>query len=103
MDCGAGPDSIKGAKRMLERQEEQVWDILDEVIHEHPVLLNRAPTLHKLSILAFKPVLIDGDGLTALADDLSVLEQRFDGRYFCLLYTSPSPRDLSTSRMPSSA
>ncbi|STX07984.1 DNA-directed RNA polymerase subunit beta' [Klebsiella pneumoniae] len=51
--------TIKAAKKMVEREEAVVWDILDEVIREHPVLLNRAPTLHRLGIQAFEPVLIE--------------------------------------------
>ena len=53
-------DTIKSAKRMLERREEHVWDILEEVIHQHPVMLNRAPTLHRMGIQAFEPKLIEG-------------------------------------------
>ena len=56
-------DTIKSAKRMLERREEHVWDILEEVIHQHPVLLNRAPTLHRMGIQAFEPVLIEGNAI----------------------------------------
>jgi DNA-directed RNA polymerase subunit beta' len=56
-------DTIKSAKRMLERRDEQVWDILDEVIRDHPVLLNRAPTLHRMGIQAFEPVLIEGNAI----------------------------------------
>src|SRR5688500_4980955 len=56
-------DTIKSAKRMLERRDEEVWDILDEVIRDHPVLLNRAPTLHRMGIQAFEPVLIEGDAI----------------------------------------
>src|SRR5919204_352208 len=52
--------TIKQAKEMVERQESVVWDILEEVIREHPVLLNRAPTLHRLGIQAFEPVLVEG-------------------------------------------
>jgi len=48
---------------MLERRDEQVWDILEEVIHQHPVLLNRAPTLHRMGILAFEPVLVEGNAI----------------------------------------
>src|SRR3546814_10215524 len=51
--------TIKAAKRMVEKERPEVWDILEEVIREHPVLLNRAPTLHRLGIQAFEPVLID--------------------------------------------
>jgi len=53
-------DTIKSAKRMLERRDEEVWDILEEVIRDHPVLLNRAPTLHRMGIQAFEPVLHRG-------------------------------------------
>ena len=56
-------DTIKSAKKMLERKDEEVWDILEEVIDEHPVLLNRAPTLHRVGIQAFEPVLIEGNAI----------------------------------------
>jgi len=56
-------DTIKSAKRMIERRDEQVWDILEEVIHQHPVLLNRAPTLHRMGIQAFEPVLVEGNAI----------------------------------------
>ncbi|OHB56399.1 MAG: DNA-directed RNA polymerase subunit beta' [Planctomycetes bacterium GWF2_50_10] len=56
-------DTIKSAKRMLERRDEQVWDILEEAIHQHPVLLNRAPTLHRMGIQAFEPVLVEGNAI----------------------------------------
>jgi len=56
-------DTIKSAKRMIERQDREVWDILDEVTHQHPVLLNRAPTLHRMGIQAFEPVLIEGNAI----------------------------------------
>ncbi len=56
-------DTIKGAKRMLERREEHVWDILEEVIHQHPVMLNRAPTLHRMGIQAFEPMLVEGNAI----------------------------------------
>ncbi len=56
-------DTIKSAKKMLERKDEQVWDILEEVIKNHPVLLNRAPTLHRMGIQAFEPVLIEGNAI----------------------------------------
>ncbi len=52
--------TIKAAKKLVEREEAEVWDILEEVIREHPVMLNRAPTLHRLGIQAFEPVLIEG-------------------------------------------
>src|SRR3989339_268721 len=56
-------DTIKSAKRMLERREEHVWDILEKVIHQHPVLLNRAPTLHRMGIQAFEPILVEGNAI----------------------------------------
>ncbi|MFV0446189.1 MAG: DNA-directed RNA polymerase subunit beta' [Planctomycetaceae bacterium] len=56
-------DTIKSAKRMLERKDEEVWDILDEVITNHPVLLNRAPTLHRMGIQAFEPTLVEGNAI----------------------------------------
>ena len=55
--------NIKSAKRMVERVRPEVWDVLDEVIHDHPVLLNRAPTLHRLGIQAFMPVLVEGSAI----------------------------------------
>ena len=56
-------DTIKSAKRMLERKDEEVWDILDEVITNHPVMLNRAPTLHRMGIQAFEPTLVEGNAI----------------------------------------
>ncbi|MDI6732933.1 MAG: DNA-directed RNA polymerase subunit beta' [Planctomycetota bacterium] len=57
-------DTIKSAKKMLERKSEEVWDVLDDVIKEHPVLLNRAPTLHRMGIQAFQPILVEGNAIT---------------------------------------
>ena len=56
-------DTIKSAKKMLERKDEEVWDILEEVIQNHPVLLNRAPTLHRMGIQAFEPTLVEGNAI----------------------------------------
>ena len=56
-------DTIKSAKRMLERRDPEVWDILEEVIDQHPVMLNRAPTLHRIGIQAFEPVLVEGNAI----------------------------------------
>ena len=56
-------DTIKSAKKMLERRSDEVWDILEEVIRNHPVLLNRAPTLHRMGIQAFEPVLVEGNAI----------------------------------------
>jgi DNA-directed RNA polymerase subunit beta' len=55
--------NIKSAKRMVERSRPHVWDVLEEIIHEHPVLLNRAPTLHRLGIQAFEPILVEGKAI----------------------------------------
>jgi DNA-directed RNA polymerase subunit beta' len=56
-------DTIKSAKKMIERRGEQIWDILEEVIRQHPVLLNRAPTLHRMGVQAFEPVLVEGNAI----------------------------------------
>ncbi|MDY7011344.1 MAG: DNA-directed RNA polymerase subunit beta', partial [Planctomycetota bacterium] len=56
-------DTIKSAKKMLERREREIWDVLEEVIYQHPVLLNRAPTLHRMGIQAFEPVLVEGNAI----------------------------------------
>jgi len=56
-------DTIKSAKKMIERRGEQIWDILEEVIYQHPVLLNRAPTLHRMGVQAFEPVLVEGNAI----------------------------------------
>ncbi|HZN62012.1 MAG TPA: DNA-directed RNA polymerase subunit beta', partial [Planctomycetota bacterium] len=56
-------DTIKSAKKMLERRDEGVWDILEEVIKDHPVMLNRAPTLHRMGIQAFEPQLVEGNAI----------------------------------------
>ena len=56
-------DTIKSAKRMLERREPEIWDVLEEVIYQHPVLLNRAPTLHRMGLQAFEPVLVEGNAI----------------------------------------
>ncbi|MBU0717259.1 MAG: DNA-directed RNA polymerase subunit beta', partial [Planctomycetes bacterium] len=56
-------DTIKSAKKMLERRDQAIWDILEEVIYQHPVMLNRAPTLHRMGIQAFEPVLVEGNAI----------------------------------------
>ena len=56
-------DTIKSAKRIIERRDDQVWDILEEAIHQHPVLLNRAPTLHRMGVQAFEPILVEGNAI----------------------------------------
>jgi DNA-directed RNA polymerase subunit beta' len=71
--------TIKGARRMVERARIEVWDILDEVIKDHPVLLNRAPTLHRLSIQAFQPVLIEGKSIKIHPLVCTAFNADFDG------------------------
>jgi len=71
--------TIKAAKEMVERQEPAVWDILEEVIHDHPVLLNRAPTLHRLGIQAFEPVLVEGKAIKIHPLVCTAFNADFDG------------------------
>jgi len=71
--------TIRSAKKMIERQEPEVWDILDEVTRGHPVLLNRAPTLHRLSIQAFEPVLIEGEAIRIHPLVCTAYNADFDG------------------------
>ena len=71
--------NIKSAKRMVERARPQVWDVLEEVIREHPVLLNRAPTLHRLGIQAFEPVLVEGKAIKIHPLVCTAFNADFDG------------------------
>ena len=71
--------NIKSAKRMVERRRPQVWDVLEEVIKEHPVLLNRAPTLHRLGIQAFEPVLVEGKAIQIHPLVCTAFNADFDG------------------------
>jgi len=71
--------NIKSAKRMVERQRPQVWDVLEEVISEHPVLLNRAPTLHRLGIQAFEPQLVEGKAIQLHPLVCEAFNADFDG------------------------
>jgi DNA-directed RNA polymerase subunit beta' len=71
--------NIKSAKRMVERRRSQVWDVLEEVIKEHPVLLNRAPTLHRLGIQAFEPVLVEGKAIQIHPLVCTAFNADFDG------------------------
>ncbi|GLS84842.1 DNA-directed RNA polymerase subunit beta' [Paraferrimonas haliotis] len=71
--------TIKAAKKMVEREVGEVWDVLDEVIREHPVLLNRAPTLHRLGIQAFEPVLIEGKAIQLHPLVCAAYNADFDG------------------------
>ncbi|ABJ90503.1 DNA-directed RNA polymerase subunit beta' [Buchnera aphidicola] len=71
--------TIKSAKKMVEKEEPIVWDILDEVIHKHPILLNRAPTLHRLGIQAFEPILIEGKAIQLHPLVCAAYNADFDG------------------------
>jgi DNA-directed RNA polymerase subunit beta' len=71
--------TIKSAKKMVEREKDEVWDVLAEVIREHPVLLNRAPTLHRLGIQAFEPVLIEGKAIQLHPLVCTAFNADFDG------------------------
>jgi len=71
--------NIKSAKRMVERVQPQVWDVLEEVITDHPVLLNRAPTLHRLGIQAFQPVLVEGRAIKLHPLSCTAYNADFDG------------------------
>ena len=71
--------NIKSAKRMVERQRSEVWDVLEEAISEHPVLLNRAPTLHRLGIQAFEPILVEGKAIQLHPLACEAFNADFDG------------------------
>ena len=71
--------TIKAAKKMVENQDPVVWDILEEVIYEHPVMLNRAPTLHRLGIQAFEPLLIEGKAIQLHPLVCAAFNADFDG------------------------
>jgi DNA-directed RNA polymerase subunit beta' len=71
--------TVKSAKRLVERERPEVWDILEEIIHEHPVMLNRAPTLHRLGIQAFYPVLVEGKAIKLHPLVCEAFNADFDG------------------------
>src|SRR5437879_1643402 len=71
--------SIKAAKKFVEKERPEVWDILDDVIKEHPVLLNRAPTLHRLGIQAFEPILVEGKAIEIHPLVCTAFNADFDG------------------------
>ena len=71
--------NIKNAKKMVERLDPEVWDVLEKVIHEHPVMLNRAPTLHRLGIQAFEPVLVEGKAIKLHPLACTPFNADFDG------------------------
>ena len=71
--------NIKNAKKMVERLQPEVWDVLEEVIKEHPVMLNRAPTLHRLGIQAFEPILVEGKAIKLHPLVCTAYNADFDG------------------------
>ena len=71
--------TLKAAKRLVEQEKPEVWDILEDVIREHPVFLNRAPTLHRLGIQAFEPVLIEGKAIQLHPLVCAAYNADFDG------------------------
>ena len=71
--------NIKTAKRMIDKMRPEVWDALEDVIREHPVLLNRAPTLHRLGIQAFEPILVDGKAIQVHPLVCHAFNADFDG------------------------
>ncbi len=79
LDIYGWANTIKAAKKMVEKEDPRVWDILEEVIREHPVLLNRAPTLHRLGIQAFEPVLVEGKSINLHPLVCTAFNADFDG------------------------
>ena len=76
---GGKAHNIKSAKKMVERLQPEVWDVLEEVIKEHPVMLNRAPTLHRLGIQAFEPILVEGKAIKLHPLVCTAYNADFDG------------------------
>ncbi|ODN68397.1 DNA-directed RNA polymerase subunit beta' [Methylobrevis pamukkalensis] len=79
LDAKGFSSTVKQAKKLVEKERPEVWDILDEVIREHPVMLNRAPTLHRLGIQAFEPILIEGKAIQLHPLVCSAFNADFDG------------------------
>ncbi len=79
LEARGAATTIKSAKRLVEKERPEVWDVLDEVIREHPVLLNRAPTLHRLGIQAFDPVLVEGKAIRLHPLVCAAFNADFDG------------------------
>ena len=79
LDIFGWANTIKAAKKLVEREDPRVWDILEEVIREHPILLNRAPTLHRLGIQAFEPILIEGKSIQLHPLVCTAFNADFDG------------------------
>ena len=102
--CSRGlAHNIKGAKRMVERLDPEVWDLLEEVIKDHPVMLNRAPTLHRLGIQAFQPVLVEGRAIKLHPLVCTAFNADFDGDQMAIhLPLSPEAQAEAPSRRPCS-
>ena len=79
LDAKGLSTTVKQAKKLVEKEKPEVWDILDEVIREHPVMLNRAPTLHRLGIQAFEPMLIEGKAIQLHPLVCAAFNADFDG------------------------
>jgi DNA-directed RNA polymerase subunit beta' len=90
-------NNVKGAKRVLERSQPEVWEVLEEVVKERPVLLNRAPTLHRLGIQAFEPVLIEGKAIQIHPLVCSAFNADFDGDQMAV-HIPLSPRAVEEAR-----
>ena len=84
--------NIKAAKKMVDSMIPEVWDVLEEVIHEHPVLLNRAPTLHRLGIQAFEPVLVEGKAIQVHPLVCTAFNADFDGDQMAVHLPLSAPR-----------
>ena len=84
--------NIKAAKKMVDSMIPEVWDVLEEVIHEHPVLLNRAPTLHRLGIQAFEPVLVEGKAIQVHPLVCHAFNADFDGDQMAVHLPLSAPR-----------
>jgi DNA-directed RNA polymerase subunit beta' len=90
-------NNVKGAKRVLERSQSEVWEVLEEVVRERPVLLNRAPTLHRLGIQAFEPVLIEGQAIRIHPLVCAAFNADFDGDQMAV-HIPLSPRSVEEAR-----
>ena len=89
--------NVKGAKRIIEQQRPEVWEVLEEVVKERPVLLNRAPTLHRLGIQAFEPVLVDGDAIQIHPLVCAAFNADFDGDQMAV-HVPLSPKAVTEAR-----
>ena len=91
--------NIKSAKRMVEKVRPEVWDVLESVIKEHPVMLNRAPTLHRLGIQAFEPVLVEGKAIKLHPLVCTAFNADFDGDQMAV-HVPPFRRSTGRGQIP---